>query len=166
MKNVITFLFVICAYTSATSQNLNWQLSAQAGTANHEFKNFQGAILAGFKTFEGQQLSVGPVFKGYSMNSAFRNVTGGRIYSQVKVYEGVSMYLQCDVFGGTKSSFVASARSTMRLETGAGIIYTYRDAVGISAGYSLAEYNPLTQVRKNAPSIKLVYLMPFGRRNW
>jgi hypothetical protein len=113
-------------------------------------------------------LSLGPVFKGYSLNTQRENILGGRIYSQAKMVQGLSFYLQADVFGPAKSSALAqtSATSTMRLETGAGLIYTYREIVGLSVGYNLGELNPINGLRKNTPSLKLIYLVPFGGRSW
>ncbi len=145
------------------SQALNWHLSAQAGTADYHFENFQGAFLAGFKNYDGQQLSLGPIFKGYNLNSDNHNFMGARIYSQAKIYQGVSMYLQCDIFDGIRSKIGPLLKSPMRLETGAGIIYTYKERVGLSAGYNFGEYNPISKFRKNTPSIKLIYLMPLSR---
>lgn len=161
----ILVLLSIFAF-SAKSQNLNWHITAQAGAANYQFENFRGAVLAGFQNMDGQQLSFGPVVKGYNINTELKTVLGGRIYSQARLYKGVSMYLQCDVFDGTRSRSFSSVKSPMRLETGAGITYTYREIIGLSAGYNLAELNPLTGVRKNTPAIKLIYLVPIGYRGW
>jgi hypothetical protein len=149
--------------TSIYSQVLNWHLTAQAGTANYHFENYQGAFLVGFKNVDGQQLSLGPVFKGYHFNSEYHKFMGARIYSQAKIYQGVSMYLLCDVFDGVRNKIGTPSKSPMRLETGAGFIYTYKERVGLSAGYNFGEYNPANRFRKNIPSMKLIYLMPFAR---
>ena len=163
-------LLILSAFTLfisvAKSQTLNWHIAAQAGTANYHFENFQGAFLAGFQNSQGQQFSFGPVIKGYEMNSGFKNIIGGRIYSQAKIYKGISMYLQCDIFDGIRSQSLATAKSPMRLETGGGVIYTYRETIGLSAGYNLGELNPLSGLRENTPSIKLIYVMPIGYRGW
>lgn len=148
------------------SQNLNWHLTAQAGMSSYRIENFQGAFLGGFETMEGQQLSIGPVFKNFSMNTHSKTTVGGRIYSQTRVYDALSLYIQCDVFAGAKSTVVASSQSPMRLETGAGLIYTYQDKIGLSAGYNLGELNPLSGVRKGVPSIKLIYKIPFVNDSW
>lgn len=166
VKKSLILLFVLFSITTAKSQNLNWHLSAQAGATSHQFENFQGSLLAGFENLQGQQLSVGPVFKGYTMNTEFKNALGGRIYSQAKVYNDISLYIQCDIFDGTRSISSPSVKSPMRLETGAGIIYTYRQTIGLSAGYNIGELNPISGIRKNSPAIKLVYLMPIGYRGW
>lgn len=162
-KNVLLLTFLSLIVNSSKSQTFNWHLAAQAGTANHHFENYQGALMAGFQNSDGQQLSFGPIFKRYNMNSQFKNSMGGRIYSQAKVYNSISLYLQCDVFDGVQSQFHSSGKSPMRLESGAGIIYTFYEKVGLSAGYNLGELNPLTGLRKNTPVIKLIYLMPFTR---
>ena len=166
IRKPLLFLFIVFFITSAKAQNLNWHVSAQAGAANYQFENFQGAVLAGFENFQGQQLSVGPVMKGYTMNTEFKKVLGGRIYSQAKVYKEISMYLQCDIFDGIRSQSLSAVKSPMRIETGAGIIYTYNQTIGVSAGYSIGELNPITGTRKNSPVVKLVYLMPIGYRGW
>lgn len=159
---IIPFLFI----ATVKGQTLNWHLTAQAGTVNNNFTNFQGAFLAGFESLEGQQLAFGPVFKGYMLNADMQNVAGGRIYSQSKVVSNLSLYIQCDVFSGVKSA-LTNTRSPMRLESGAGAIYTIYEKIGISAGYNFGEYNPLTGYRKNSPAIKLVYLMPLNsNRSW
>jgi hypothetical protein len=161
-------LIILSFCLVAKSQTLDWHVSAQAGTANYHFENYQGSVLAGFKTQSGQMLSLGPVFKGYNMNSQYQNVMGGRIYSQARMAGGLSFYLQCDVFGRSPAnSFTpTSATSTMRLETGAGIIYTFKETIGLSAGYNLGELNPINGIRKNTPAVKLIYLLPFGARGW
>jgi hypothetical protein len=166
LLKLFTFSFLLVSTTLVKSQGLNWHFTAQAGTANYHYENFQGAFLAGFQTPEGQQFSFGPVVKGYEFDTRFKNVMGGRIYSQAKIYKGLSMYLQCDIFDGIRSQSVASAKSPMRLETGAGIIYTVYNRVGVSAGYNLGELNPVAGIRQNTPSVKLIYLMPFGNRGW
>lgn len=167
LKKLLSLFLLSLFFFTSNSQTLNWHVTAQAGTDNSQFQNYQGAFLAGFHTAEGQQLSFGPVLKGYTLNTESRNIYGGRIYSQAKVLGPLSMYLQCDVFTGTRStSPLATTRSTMRLESGAGILYTYQDKVGISAGYNLGELNPLSGVRKNTPSIKLIYFMPFSSNRW
>ena len=165
LKKLLTLPFFF-SFLTANSQTLSWHVTAQAGTANYHFQNFQGAFLAGFQNFQGQQFSFGPVVKGYEMNAGFKKIIGGRIYSQAKIYRGLSMYLQCDVFDGIRSQSVVSAKSPMRLETGGGIIYTYQEMIGLSAGYNLGELNPLSGIRENTPSIKLIYLMPIGGRRW
>lgn len=165
LKKLLTFsAFVILIIYTAKSQHLNWHVTAQAGTAKYQFENFQGAFLAGFQNPQGQQFSFGPVIKGYEFNSGFKNIMGGRVYSQAKIYKGISMYLQCDVFGGSKSTSIYASRSPMRLETGAGVIYTVYNRVGLSAGYNLGELNPISGLRRNTPAIKLIYLMPFNDR--
>lgn len=166
LKKASIFIFFLLSISSAKSQITNWHLTAHAGTANYHFENFQGAFLTGFRTEQGQQFSFGPVVKGYEFNTSFKNVIGGRIYSQAKVFRSVSMYLQCDVFDGMRSHSVSAAKSPMRLETGAGMIYTFRETVGLSAGYNLGELNPINGLRKNTPSIKLIYLMPVGQKPW
>lgn len=166
LKRSLLFLTLLFFVSTLKSQQLDWHLTAQAGTANYHFENFQGAVLAGFKNFAGQQLSFGPVVKGYNLNTQLKNIFGARVYSQAKIYKGISMYLQCDVFDGIRSQSVTSAKSPMRLETGAGIIYTYHDQVGISVGYNLGELNPVSGMRKNTPAIKLIYLMPFSNNSW
>ncbi|HEY0055043.1 MAG TPA: hypothetical protein VGB63_06790 [Pedobacter sp.] len=163
IKKLLLPIILTFVLTNTYSQALNWHLSAQAGTADYHFENFQGAFLAGFKNYDGQQLSFGPIFKGYNLNSDNHNFMGARIYSQAKIYQGVSMYLQCDIFDGIRSKIGAPSKSPMRLETGAGIIYTYKERVGLSAGYNFGEYNPVNRFRKNTPSIKLIYLMPLSK---
>ncbi|MBC8054480.1 MAG: hypothetical protein H7Y13_15580 [Sphingobacteriaceae bacterium] len=166
LRKPLFFLLLTFSALFVKAQTLNWHFAAQAGTARYQFENFQGAFLTGFQNEQGQQFSFGPVIKGYEFEAGFKNVFGGRIYSQAKVYRGVSMYLQCDIFDGTRSQLLSSAKSPMRLETGAGIIYTYHERIGLSAGYNLGELNPLSGIRENTPSIKLIYLMPFGARSW
>ena len=166
LKKHLSLFVLILTFSSAHSQILNWHVTAQAGTANYHLENFQGAFLTGFKTQLGQQFSFGPVVKGYEFNAGFKNFIGGRIYSQAKVFRGISMYLQCDVFDGVRSQSLTSAKSPMRLETWAGVIYTFQEKIGLSAGYNLGELNPITGLRKNTPSIKLIYLMPIGERGW
>lgn len=151
---------------SGECQNLNWHLTAQAGMANYRIDNFQGSFLAGFETAEGQQLAIGPVFKSFAMNTHSETSIGGRIYSQAKVYDALSLYIQCDVFAGIASTIQVASKSPMRLETGAGLIYMYHDKFGLSAGYNLGELNPISGVRKGAPSIKLIYTIPFVNSNW
>jgi hypothetical protein len=100
------------------------------------------------------------------LNADLKNVAGGRIYSQSKVVKNLSLYIQCDIFTGVKSP-ITESRSPMRLESGAGAIYTFYQQIGISAGYNFGEYNPLTGFRKNSPAVKLVYLVPLNAsRNW
>src|SRR5690606_2830886 len=136
------------------------------GTANTQSNNFQGAFLAGFESLEGQQLSVGPVFKGYMANNQMENTMGGRIYSQAKVVNNLSLYIQCDIFSGVKSP-INHTRAPIRLESGAGAIYTFYEKIGVSAGYNFGEFNPLSGMRKNSPSIKLVYVVPLmHNRGW
>lgn len=158
---VLSFLAV-----EGKCQVLNWHLTAHAGMANYRIDNFQGAFLAGFATVEGQELSIGPVFKNFSTNAHSQTSIGGRIYSQTSVFEALSLYIQCDIFAGTKSNILSSSRSPMRLETGAGLIYMYHDKIGLSAGYNLGELNPISKVRKGAPSIKLIYTIPFISNTW
>lgn len=165
LKRSLIFITLSFFVITLKAQSLSWHLTAQAGTANYQFENFQGAFLAGFKNPDGQQLSFGPVVKGYNLNNQFTNVLGGRIYSQAKVYRGISLYLQCDVFDGVRSQSLTTAKSPMRLETGAGVIYTYREKIGLSAGYNLGELNPVSGIRKNIPSVKLVYLIPFSNNS-
>jgi hypothetical protein len=165
MKSLPTLILFLLIAAGVKAQNLNWHVTAQAGTANHHLQNFQGSLLGGFKTEEGQQLSFGPVVKGFEFNQQLKNVYGARIYSQVKAVGSVSFYLQCDIFDGAKSNSIVATKSPMRLETGAGVIYTYRGTVGLSAGYNMAELNPVSGIRRNTPSIKLIYLVPFVR-NW
>jgi|GEM_PF-1069886 len=166
LKKYIFLLALSFLTATGKSQNLNWHLTAQAGMADYRIENFQGAFLAGFETMEGQQLSIGPVFKNFSMNTHSETTIGGRIYSQTKVYDALSLYIQCDVFAGVESNVVVSSKSPMRLETGAGLIYTYHDKIGLSAGYNLGELNPISGVRKGTPSIKLIYIMPLGNNGW
>ena len=166
LKKLLTFSILILSTLLVKSQSLDWHLTAHAGTARYHFENFQGAFLAGFQNQQGQQFSFGPVVKGYEFQAGFKNMIGGRIYSQAKIYKGLSMYLQCDVFDGVRSQSIASAKSPMRLETGAGIIYTVYNRVGVSAGYNLGELNPVAGIRQNTPSVKLIYLMPVGNRGW
>ncbi len=166
MKRQLLPILLLFFFVSSKAQELNWHLTAQAAAVNNHFSNFQGAFLAGFESMEGQQLSFGPVCKGYMESSVIKNVVGGRIYSQALIVNNVSMYIQCDVFSGVKSQYTAS-RSPMRLESGAGIIYTFYKKIGVSAGYNFGEYNPLSGVRKNSPAVKLVYMVPINNnRGW
>ena len=166
MPRKLLLLIPIFFLSTANGQSLNWHLTAQAGTVNNHFKNFQGAFLAGFESMEGQHLSFGPVVKGYLVNTDFKNLAGGRIYSQSRVIKNLSLYIQCDIFNGVKSP-LTHTRSPMRLESGAGVIYTIYEKIGLSAGYNFGEYNPLNSYRKNSPAIKLVYLVPLANnRGW
>lgn len=159
---IVSFLFA----AGVQAQGLNWHLTAQAGTVNTHHNNFQGAFLAGFESLEGQQLSFGPVVKGYMANKQMENMIGGRVYSQAKVADKLSLYIQCDIFSGAKSP-LDNTRAPMRLESGAGLIYTFYEKIGVSAGYNFGEFNPLSGMRKNSPSIKLVYLVPLSyNRGW
>lgn len=163
MSGKLFYLFIVSliftTVTAVNAQSLNWHLTAQAGTLSTQHNNFQGAFLAGFESLEGQQLSFGPVVKGYMANKQIENTLGGRVYSQAKVVNNLSLYIQCDVFNGVKSQ-ITHTRAPIRLESGAGFIYTVYERIGISAGYNFGEYNPLSGIRKNSPSVKLVYLVP------
>ena len=166
MKKLLLLLAIIITSAVAKSQTLNWHLSAQAGTANYQFENFEGSFLAGFKSEAGQELSVGPVVKGYYMDNHSNNMLGARIYSQAKLFNSFSVYMQCDVFGGVPSQTLSSTRSPMRLETGAGLNFTFQEKFGVSAGCNIGALDPISNVRKNTPSVKLIYLMPFAKRGW
>lgn len=165
MMRYLLLLTLIAPATSLKAQYLDWHLSAQTGSCNYGSANMNGSVMVGFRTEAGQELSVGPVFKSYLANQRFGNIAGVRVYSQTSVSEKVSFYLQCDVSNSTQFRTV-SMGSPLRLETGIGVNYMFNEKVGVGAGYNFGDYNPLSNVRKSSPALKLVYLIPFRSNGW
>lgn len=164
MRYLLLFTLFVSGI-SVKAQYLSWYLSAQTGSCNYGSPNMNGAVLAGFKTEAGQQLSFGPVVKSYMSDQKFGNLVGIRLYSQTSVSERVNIYMQCDVSNGTQFQAV-SMKSPLRLETGVGINYMIGEKIGVGAGYNFGDYNPLNNMRKSSPSLKLIYLIPFRSNNW
>ena len=164
VRHLLLFFLIVSGFSSR-AQYLNWFLTAQTGSSGLETTNMNGAVLAGFRTEAGQQVSIGPVVKGYMSNHRFGNIVGARLYSEMSLSEKTGLYLQCDISNGDQFAAV-SMKSPLRLETGVGINYMLGEKVGIAAGYNFGDYNPLNNTRKGSPAVKLIYLIPFRGSNW
>ncbi|WP_374164102.1 hypothetical protein [Arcticibacter sp. MXS-1] len=165
MMRYLLLVLLLATGTSIKAQYLSWYISAQTGSCNYGSPNINGSVLAGFQTEAGQQFSVGPVIKSYMSNQRFGNIAGLRVYSQTSISEKVNLYMQCDVSNGTQFAAV-SMKSPLRLETGIGINYMIGEKIGVGAGYNFGDYNPLSNMRKSSPALKLVYLVPFKSNSW
>ncbi len=163
-RYILLFLLFISGF-SLRAQYLNWFVSAQTGGSGYGSTNVHGAVLAGFKTETGQQVSFGPVVKGYLSDQKFGNIVGARLYSQMNLSGNIGIYMQCDISNGNQFRAV-SMTSPLRLETGIGVNYMMSEKIGVGAGYNFDDYNPLNNSRKSSPAIKLVYLIPFRSNSW
>ena len=164
MRYIYLFILLL-SVSSLKAQYLSWYMSAQTGSCNIGSANMNGAVLAGFKTEAGQQLSLGPVVKSYMSDQKFGNIVGLRLYSQTSLTEHFNLYMQADLSNGTQFCSV-NMQAPLRLETGIGFNYMIGEKIGLGAGYNFGDYNPLNNMRKSSPSLKLIYLIPFRSNNW
>lgn len=165
VRFILFFSCLLLSGSSLRAQYLNWFLSAQTGSSGYHSTGMHGAVLAGFKTETGQQVSFGPVVKGYLSDRKFGNLIGARLYSEMNLSEKLGIYMQCDVSNGDQFHSI-DMRSPLRLEAGIGINYMLGERIGVGAGYNFDDYNPLTNSRQSSPALKLVYLIPLGNNGW
>lgn len=160
MKKLLLVILLLNFLSTTKAQSLNWFISAHVGASNYKSASMNGAVMGGFKNEMGQQISIGPVVKGFMINGIVKNVVGARAYAQMNLAGRVDAYIQCDASDSRTFQNVA-AKSPVRIETGMGLNFMIKDNLGVGCGYTFGETNPITNQRMGSPSLKLVYVMPF-----
>ncbi len=163
MKRVLFGIIFLISF-SVQAQNLNWFISAHAGANNFETESVNGALLAGFENTFGHQVAFGPVFKSFTADQSLSAMLGARVYSQMRINDRLNAYLQADLSNGDKFSMIRM-NAPLRLETGMGLNVMLKDNFGVGCGYTFGEYNPFTNQRRSAPTLKLVYSLSFANNN-
>lgn len=161
MRFCVILLF-ICLTKLGNAQYLSWFVTAHSGNSSFNTANVNNAVLAGFKTEGGQQFSFGPVIKSYLADQKLGNIPGFRMYSQTALYQGINVYLQCDIANGDRFH-AFSMGAPLRIESGAGLNFTIRERVGFGVGYNFGEFNPLNNARQTVPVFKFLYVLPFDK---
>jgi len=165
MRKILLLSLLLISFVFTNAQDLTWFVSAHAGASDYRSAGMNGAVLAGFRNQEGQQLAFGPVAKNYMMNKKMTSLIGARIYSQMHLTGIIDLYIQGDITNGDSHSMV-NMGSPIRLETGMGLNIMIKENLGIGCGYTFGEFNPLTNERRSSPSLKFIYNMPFSSNRW
>jgi len=160
MKKLLLVILLLNCLSTTKAQSLNWFVSAHVGASNYKSAGMNGAVMGGFRNEMGQQISIGPVVKGYMLNGIMKNQLGGRVYAQMNLSGRLDAYIQCDATDAKQFQNV-STKSPVRIETGMGLNLMIKDNLGVGCGYTFGELNPVSNQRISSPSLKLVYVMPF-----
>jgi hypothetical protein len=160
MKRLLLVILLLNCLSTIKAQSLNWFVSAHVGSSNYKTASMNGALMGGFRNDLGQQVSLGPVVKGYMQNGIMKNKVGGRLYAQMNVSGRIDAYLQCDA-SETQRFQNSTVKSPIKIETGMGLNFMIKENLGIGCGYTFGEVNPVTNGRMSSPSIKFIYVMPF-----
>lgn len=165
-KLAILFLFIALKTIPVCAQNryTNWLVSAQAGTTANLATNYQGALLVGFTTEVNQQVSIGPVIKGFYQNHSSQNLMGARMYSRVPLTEKLGLYIQADLLRtNTQHIYDVTIKPTAKLETSMGIELMALQNIGLTGGYNFQEYNPMSNSKAGNLNVRLIYNLPLSR---
>ncbi|WP_207423728.1 hypothetical protein [Desertivirga brevis] len=160
MRKLLLVILLLNCLSTTKAQSLNWFVSAHVGTSNYKTASMNGAVMGGFKNEMGQQVSIGPVVKGYMLNGIVKNQVGARLYAQMNLSGKIDAYIQCDASDATQFR-TAPGKSPVRLETGMGLNFMIKENLGVGCGYTFGEINPLSNQRLSSPSLKIVYVLPF-----
>ncbi len=167
---ILTSILSLSLGLRAQNNYLNWMLTAQAGTTSNINTNYHTALLWGFKNDAGQQISIGPVIKGFMSNNHIENLFGARLYSKVNLVNNIGLYMQGDLlktnlmhpgFDG-----ISLIKTTPKLETSMGIEFVVLNNFSLGGGYNFQEYNPVKNSKTGTMNLRAVFNFSLSGKNY
>ena len=143
---LLLLLLLIAGLTSAQTQN-QLIVAGQPGFNLTETQSFNLSGMAGIKTFEGDQFLAGIIYKHLIPKVGHQaNYLGLRFHAQTSLSEKIATFLSADFLRGEYYTYGRDdvfIKKTMHINGTLGMAYMLSKNIGLFAGYSVRDYNPL-----------------------